>query len=106
MAKSVAVGIYIPAQQPLTQRSSHVSGFFVKVFIHLFLAVSGLSCRAWDLALWHAGFSLVVTCGLVSCPACRILFPNQESNPRPQGSNPVLEGRFLITGLPEKSLDY
>jgi len=34
--------------------------------IFVYLAVSGLSCCTWDLSLWCAGFSLVVSVGLSS----------------------------------------
>ena len=39
---------------------------------------------------------------LISQPGIKHMSPGIKPS---EGSNPVLEGRFLITGLPEKSLD-
>ena len=85
------------------------------IFIYVFLAVSGLSCSMRDLLLWCAGsslrcegFSLVVAqAGSVveahglHCPAtCGILVPRPGIKPK----SPALEGGFLTTGPPGKSL--
>ena len=85
------------------------------------MVASGLSCGTWDLSLWHAGFSLVVSHGLLSscvarapehagsvvaanglsCPAaCGILVPQPGIEP----ASPALEGGFLTAGPPGKSL--
>ena len=60
----------------------------------------GLSCSMWDLLLQHRGVSLVESHGL-SCPtACGILAPQPGIKPM----TPALEGGFLMTGPPGKSL--
>ena len=85
------------------------------IFIYVFLAVSGLGCSMRDLlfwragsSLWREGFSLVVpqagpgveAHGL-HCPAtCGILVPRPGIKPK----CPALEGGFLTTGPPGKSL--
>ena len=47
-----------------------------KIILFIYLAASGLSCTMrdlccgmWDVSLQHAGFSLVVACGLQSIQA-------------------------------------
>ena len=77
------------------------------------MAALNLSRSTWDLLLWLAGFSscdaqalehegsVVVACKL-SCPvACGILVPGPGIEP----VSPALEGRFLTTGPPGKSVD-
>jgi len=75
--------------------------------IYLFLAASGLCLGTWalhcgtwaSLYLWLEG-SVVVVWGF-SCPAARgILVPRPGIEPM----SPSLEGGFLTTGPPRKSL--
>ena len=88
--------------------------YFFK-FIFIYLAASGLSCGTQDLhcsmqdcslrcvdsSLWHTGS--VVAARRHSCPvAFGILVPRPGIKPVP----PALEGGFLTTGPPGKSLDY
>ena len=89
--------------------------FYLFYFI-FYLAASGLSCGTWGilvaacrifrcsmwgLSLRHVG-ALVVAHGL-SCPAaCGILVPRPGIEP----VSPALEGRFLTTGPPGKSLPW
>ena len=75
--------------------------------VYLLMAALGLSCSSqglhcsiWDPLLWHKGFSLVVALGL-SCPvACGILVPQPGIEPE----SPALEGGFLTTRPPGKSI--
>ena len=73
------------------------------LFVHLFFtyfAASDLSCIMQCLSLRHTGFSLVAAHRL-SCPTvCGILVPWPGIEP----TSPALEGRFLTTGPPGKSL--
>ena len=90
-----------------------LSQHFLKIII--ILAALGLRCWVWTLLcsvwslccstgflwLWCVGF-LVVMCGL-SCPAgCRILVPRPGAKPP---TSPALQGGFLTTGPPGKSLN-
>ena len=88
----------------------------------IYLAVSGLSCGMRDLSLqcassslWHAGFPLVVAWGRGApehvgsvAVACRLSFPTAcgilVPQPGIEPTSPALEGRFLTTGPPGKSL--
>ena len=71
-----------------------------KLLLLLFFAVLGLSCSMQYLLLQHRGFSLVESHGL-SCPtACGILAPQPGIKPM----SPALEGGFLTSGPPGKSL--
>ena len=71
-----------------------------EVLIFICLAAWGLSCSLGDLSLQHMD-SLIVARGL-SCPlrACGILVPQPGVKP----PSPELQGKFLTTGPPEKSL--
>ena len=86
-------------------------------FLWLFmcLAVSGVRCGLWDLRGGNAG-SLLVARGLPSCGAwlqCLCvglvdpLDPRRILVPRPgiELLSPALQGRFLTTGPPGKSLN-
>ena len=74
--------------------------FFFFKYLFIYFAALGLSCGTQDLSLLCAGFSLVAARGL-SCPAaCGILVPQPGMEP----TSPALEGGFLTTGPPEKSL--
>ena len=86
-------------------------------FLWLFmcLAVSGVRCGLWDLRGGNAG-SLLVARGLPSCGAwlqCLCvglvdpLDPRRILAPRPgiELLSPALQGRFLTTGPPGKSLN-
>ena len=98
----------------------HFLKIFIYLFVYLFLAASGLSCGTRDLSLQHAG-SFVAACGLlsscgeqatertgsvvaargISCPATCGIFVRQ---PGIESTSPALEGGFLTTGPPGKSL--
>ena len=70
--------------------------FYFKYFIWLqqvLVAAHGLCCRTWT--------SLAVVLGLSSCPT---EYGILRSKIRYLPSSPALEGRFLTTGLPGKSL--
>ena len=102
---------------------------FLKNYLFIYLAVSGLSCGMWDLCfgMWDLFFVacrlFVVACRLLSscgpraleregsvvvarglsCPeACGILVPRPGIEP----ASPALEGRFLTTGPPGKSQEW
>ena len=64
--------------------------------------MSSLSCGTWALFFaLHKMQCKVFSCGTRCCPvACGILVPQ----PRIEPVSPALEGRFLTTGLPGKSL--
>ena len=93
---------------PLSKHlSNSVLGFFINLFIYLFLAALGLRCGVWPS---HCGgfsccgaralgarASLVVAHGLSCSMACGI-FPDQGSNPCP-----LHLGRFLTTAPTGKS---
>ena len=84
----------------------------------IFVAVCGIfCCGMWDLLLRHAGFrahglsscgtwalehvgSVVAACGLSWPVECGILVPRPGIEP----ASPALEGGFLTTGPPGKSL--
>ena len=68
-------------------------------FLFLFLAALGLSCHTWDLSLWSVG-SVAVACRLSCSEACGILVPRPGIEP----ASPALEGGFLNTVPPGKSL--
>ena len=67
------------------------SPHLLALLIYLFLSLADLSCSLW-----------VLYCGAgLSCPvACRILVPQ----PGTESLSPALQGRFLTTGLPGKSI--
>ena len=71
--------------------------FLQKLFIYL--AASGLGCIMWYLSLEGTDF-LVVVPGLSCSAACGILVPRSGIEPM----SPALQGRFLTTGPPVKSL--
>ena len=77
-----------------------IISFDSALWLHQVLAaVAGFLCITQDLSLQGAG-SAAVAHGL-SCPmACGILVPQPGIEPAP----PTLEGRFLTTGPPGKSL--
>ena len=61
----------------------------------------GLSCGTHGLLLWLAGL-VVVACQLSYPAACGMLVPR----PGIELASPALEGRFLTTGPPGKSLRF
>ena len=71
--------------------------FFLNLLIYL--AASGLSCGMRDLWLWCVGF-LIVVCRLSCLAANGVLL----SWPGIEPGSPALQGGFLTTGLPGKSL--
>ena len=73
---------------------------FLKQYLLFYLAVPGLHCSMWDLLLWCAGFSLAAVHGLDIPEPCVILVPQPGMEP----TSSALEGRFLTTALPGKSL--
>ena len=72
--------------------------FLKKIFVYL--AVSGLCCGTWDLSFHLEGFSLVMVRGLSCHKARGTLVPRSEIEP----TSPAVEGGFLTTGPPGKSL--
>ena len=82
----------------LSKNSSYVFFFFKKLF-YLFLAALGFSCSR--LALCFDTLASVAAALGLSCPgACGILVPHSGIEP----TSAALEGRFLTTGPPWKSL--
>ena len=82
--------------------------FFFNIYLFNYLAALGLSCGLQDL---HGGSQASLQLwrlrsgahGLSSCPvACGILVPQPGIEP----ASPALEGRFLTTGPPGKSLGH
>ena len=79
---------------------------FISLFIYL--AAPGLTCSMWDLRyvtgdlLFQGAGSLVVVCGLNCSEACRILIPQLGI----ESASPRLQGEFLTTGPPGKSLQF
>ena len=83
----------------------YYSLYFLK-YLYLFLAVSSLNWGRWDLpcsmhdlSLQLAG-SVVATRGL----SCSVAYEILVLRPGIKSTSPPLEGRFLTTGPPEKSL--
>ena len=80
-----------------------LSTFLKKILIYfylcVYLAALGFNCWSWD--LWCTG-SVVEACGLSCSAACGILDPRQGI----ELVSPALEGRFLTTGPPGKSLIF
>ena len=72
---------------------------FFKKHLFIYLAVSGVSCGRWDLSLWHAD-SLVVAHRLRCSTTCGILVHGSGVKP----ASPALQGGFLTTGPPQKTL--
>ena len=73
-----------------------------KMLIYLiYLAASSLSCFMQYLSLWHSA-SLVTVHGLNCSEPHGILVPGPGIEPM----SPALQGRFLSTGLSEKSPQY
>ena len=69
------------------------------LFLKKIYLVVGLCCSTSALSLQLAGFSIVVE---LSCPVvCGILVPG----PGVKATSLMLEGEFLITGPPRKSLN-
>ena len=73
--------------------------FLLVFFLNIYLAASGLSYGTWDLLLHHTD-SLAVVLRLIFSPAHGILVLWPEFEP----TSPALQGGFLTTGLPGKSL--
>ena len=86
-----------------------VSFFFFNIYFLFYLAVSGLSCGTqdfhcfkWDLLLHHTDSQLAV-CKLSTCfVTCEILVPYPGIEP----VSPALQGGFITTGPPGKSLCF
>ena len=76
----------------------YVFSFFIK---SLYLSALGLSCGMQDLWLWCAD-SLISAHRLRSSAACGIIVPQPWFEPL----SPALQGRFLTTGPPGKSLYF
>ena len=79
-----------------------VTSFFFNLCIYLFdlsYGMQDLHCIMQDLSLWRVG-SVVVVCRLSCSIACGIFVPLPGFEP----ISPTLQGRFLTTGPPRKSI--
>ena len=73
--------------------------FKINSLLHVCLAALGLSCVVWDISLWFT--DCLWFCVQGSCPlACGIFVPGSGIEPM----SSALQGRFLTTGPPGKSL--
>ena len=98
--KKIEIQTFVTIAINLTSLKKKKNTQNLLIYFFFFLTTSGPNCGTWDLPLWFTD-SLAVAHGIRCSTICGILVLQSGI----KSTSPVLQGGFLTTGAPGKSLD-